>query len=1124
MVLFGCPAPTGPLLASKEDTKGLSARLYVDFVNAQCEKPLLAPRRHLAAYSASARRAGRLPAPLRAAQYQAAGYPRRTEPPLSIYHLHAQLIRRSQGRSAVASAAYRSAERLYDARLGRTHSYVSKEGVVYCDVLVPEGAAAWARDRGTLWNAVEASETRRDAQVAREVRVALPVELSVDAQVALIRTFVSEHFTCRGMVADVAIHHDNLANPHAHIGLTLRSLTESGFGPKARAWNSRAVLMDWRAGWEHACNRTLARAGHEARVDHRSHADRGLRLEPTCKVGMATASGQDSRQDLVRERVAHNRAVRAANGAAILRDPTVALEALTAHEATFTHGRLERWLERQTSDQPQRKACLEAVMASPEVRRVGRTQWGENVFSSREMLKCEWALMRLGRKMARDQTSAVSAGRWRSLTGASDLSLEQQLALRHVTEGRGRFAVVEGWAGTGKSYLLAAAREAWTSQGLRVVGGALSGRAAAGLGESSGISESRTLASWEHAWKRGEARLGRQDVLVVDEASLVGTRQMGRVLQEAEHGGAKVVLVGDTRQLQAIEAGSPMRALGQVAGQAVLRDIRRQVLPWQQQASAALAAGRVGEALSAYGKDVHQHETLGSAPAAIAQAWVAREGESGRLGNASQVALTHRRSDVATLNHAIRQARRERGLLAPTDGEVGVETPRGRRQMAAGDRVCFLRNDRRLGVYNGTTGTVLGGREGTLTVRLDSGRALTVPLERYRDLDHGYALTVHKAQGVTVDHAYVWATPGLDRHAIYVAMTRHRLGLSVHFEREDFWGRGGLNACLSRSRPKGMAMAFAAVETERRRRQRAASDARGEAESGLVAHREELLKAYVTARSEVVKLRAISEQRVPTVAESVTGTSAYLDGERRLQIAERSLDAWRDLQRQMAVQYPVRAQLGVIGRMQVMSPETGISVRLDEGLEMAHRHHVQAKKALASVTRSSALLEEAEGIVQSARGSQARASAELLAFEVRAQEASAVLDALDRTYPSLAKTHVLTQHGHVSELKQLRNREQRDRLDARCQRLAALQKRLEVRTRKLLESRLGPRAHQSPSKTSSRSPVVVCQESRLMYRYDRKIERLKSRVTGITAGLERVMRGMTRARDKGHDRSPDMGR
>ena len=615
--------------------------------------------------------------------------------------------------------------------------------------------------------------------------------------------------------------------------------------------------MEWPAGWAHACNRARVRDGHEARVDHRSHAARGVGLEPTCKVEMATARSQDSTQDLIRERVAHNASVRASNGAVIPRDPGMALEALTAHEATFTRRRLGRWLERQTSGSMQRDACVEAVMSSPEVRRVGRTAWGEDVYSSREMLACEWALMGLGRKMARDPSLPVPAGTWSGLASASSLSPEQQSALRQVTEDGGRLVVVEGWAGTGKSHLFSAAREVWEKHGLRVVGGALSGRAAADLGEGAGLSESRTLASWEHAWGRGTSRLGRRDVLVVDEASLVGTRQMGRVLQEAERGGAKVVLVGDTRQLQAIEAGSPMRALGRVAGRAELQDIRGQSLPWQRQASAALASGDIGAALSAYRQNVHRHESRGSAPAAIAQAWVAREREEPDARGGTQVALTHRRRDVASLNEAIQQARRGAGLLDGAAGELAVETPRGQRRMAPGDRVCFLRNDRRLGVYNGTTGTMEGAREGALEVRLDGGRSVTVPLSRYRDLDHGYALTVHEAQGVTVDHADVWATPGVDRHAAYVAMTRHRQGLSVHAERPDFSAGSGLEASLSRARPRGMAMSFVAGERERRGRQRAAHERRRTSEESLLARREALVRSCAAAHSKTVRLRAV---------------------------------------------------------------------------------------------------------------------------------------------------------------------------------------------------------------------------------------------------------------------------
>ena len=924
-------------------------------------------------------------------------------------------------------------------------------------------------------------------------------------------------------MADVAIHHDNPANPHAHIGLTLRPLDGASFGAKERSWNSREMLMEWRSEWAHACNRALVQDGHEARVDHRSHAARGLGLEPTCKVGMATAKSQDTSQDVIRERVGHNASVRASNSATILRDPTVALDALTAHEATFTRGRLGRWLERQTSGPAQREACEKAVMSCPEVRRVGRTAWGEDVYSSREMLACEWALMGLGRKMARDPGLPVPAGTVRGLAGASDLSPEQQSALRQVTEGGGRLVVVEGWAGTGKSYLFSAARQTWEGHGLRVVGGALSGRAAADLGEGAGLSESRTLASWEHAWGRGESRLGPRDVLVIDEASLVGTRQMGRVLQEAERGGAKVVLVGDTRQLQAIEAGSPMRALGQVAGRAELRDIRRQSLPWQRQASAALASGDIGAGLAAYRQDVHRHEAPGSASAAIAQAWVARErGGPGTRGG-SQVALTHRRRDVASLNEAIREARREAGLLAGAEREVAVETSQGRRGMAPGDRVCFLRNDRRLGVYNGRTGTVQKAREGALDVRLDSGRPVRVPLNRYRDFDHGYALTVHKAQGVTVDHAHVWATPGLDRHAAYVAMTRHRQSLSVHAEQLDFSSRGGLEASLSRSRPKGMAMAFVAAEKECRGRQRSASERRRASEDDLLARRGGLVQACAAAHSESVRLRTLCAQQVPNASEGVARTSAYAEGERHLRDAERLLNAWGGLRREAEAQHRVRARLGLIGQVQVVSPETGRRVRLGEGMVAASRRHAQAKEALVSMARSPAALAEAEERARAARRGQARTQADLLVSEGRFRQADSSLRAMDQAHPGLAKLHALTQYGHLSEIAQLRVQGRRALLEAHCRRLTQRQEGLERRRNALGASRSASTTGPFSSEQSKNSPHLARQKSRSMYRQDRAVGCLEAQTTGLRGTLERALRELHRTRERGRDLSRDMG-
>ena len=183
---------------------------------------------------------------------------------------------------------------------------------------------------------------------------------------------------------------------------------------------------------------------------------------------------------------------------------------------------------------------------------------------------------------------------------AAGLSDEQRGAIEHITGPR-QIAAVVGFAGAGKSTMLAAAREAWTADGFTVHGAALSGKAAEGLEESSGI-QSRTLASWDYGWKAGRGELGPKDILVIDEAGMVGSRQLARFVGEAERTGAKLVLVGDHEQLQAIGAGAPFRAIAERIGFASLQDIRRQHDDWQRAASMDFAQHKTAEGLAAYAK------------------------------------------------------------------------------------------------------------------------------------------------------------------------------------------------------------------------------------------------------------------------------------------------------------------------------------------------------------------------------------------------------------------------------------------------------------------------------------------------------------------------------------------
>src|ERR1700678_1361165 len=168
---------------------------------------------------------------------------------MAIYHFTAKIVSREKGQYAVASAAYRAADCLYDERLGVTWNYTRKEGVAHTEILAPEGVPTWIYNRERLWNAVEAIEIRKDAQLARDLEVALPRELDAEAQIVLLRDFVQREFVKKRMVADFAQHRDNPENPHAHILLTFREAGENGFGLKERSWNSRAMLETWRIGW-----------------------------------------------------------------------------------------------------------------------------------------------------------------------------------------------------------------------------------------------------------------------------------------------------------------------------------------------------------------------------------------------------------------------------------------------------------------------------------------------------------------------------------------------------------------------------------------------------------------------------------------------------------------------------------------------------------------------------------------------------------------------------------------------------------------------------------------------------------------------------------------------------------
>lgn len=707
----------------------------------------------------------------------------------------------------MASAAYRSASRIRDERIDRVQDFSNKRGVVHSEVMLPDNAPEHLGDRERLWNGVEAFEVRKDAQLAREVEFAIPREMTQAQGIELARDFARDQFVDQGMIADLNVHwdigEDGMPRPHAHVMLTMRSVDENGFGPKVRDWNRTEMVERWRERWAEHVNERLAELDIDARIDHRSLEAQGIALEPQSQIGAPAQRIEGEGLD-VADRAELHREIARNNGDRIIADPSVALDAITQQQSTFTRRDMAKFAHRHSDGIDQFNEVMGAMRNSPDLVELGQDGRGEDRFTTRDMIEAEQRLHRAAELMAekelhevsdRDREAALARAEQRGLV----LSGEQADALAHVTDRRD-LGIVVGYAGTGKSAMLGVAREAWEAAGFEVRGVALSGIAAENLESGSGIA-SRTIASMEHGWKNGRDILTSRDVLVIDEAGMVGTRQMERVLSHAAEAGAKIVLVGDPQQLQSIEAGAAFRSIHERHGGVEIHEVRRQSEDWQRDATRDLATDRTGAAIHAYDRHdmVHSAETREQARGDLIDRW---NRQRQAAPDSSRIILTHTNAEVRELNEAARDRMRAAGDLGE---DVSVTVERGSRTFAAGDRVIFLANERGLGVKNGTLGTIEQVSTQSMTVRTDDGRSIAFDLKDHDRIDHGYAATIHKAQGMTVDRTHVLATPGMDAHGSYVALSRHRDGMDLHYGRDDFASQDRLARTLSRDRAKDMA-------------------------------------------------------------------------------------------------------------------------------------------------------------------------------------------------------------------------------------------------------------------------------------------------------------------------------
>jgi conjugative relaxase-like TrwC/TraI family protein len=406
-------------------------------------------------------------------------------------------------------------------------------------------------------------------------------------------------------------------------------------------------------------------------------------------------------------------------------------------------------------------------------------RWSTPSLLAVEQRLVESATGRMGEQTARVSHQAVRD----ALAAHPTAGADQRTMVRDLCQGGQGVALVVGRAGTGKTYALGIARHAWQLDGYRLLASAPTGIATMSL-QGEGFEEVATCDRLLGDLDRGQEQLDARTVLVVDEAGMVGSRKLARLLERADRAQAKVVLVGDDRQLAAIDAGGGFRALRLRLGASELTENRRQHQAWEREALDLIRSGLVEEAVAAY--QAHNRvvaaDSKPAATLALLQDWWAAWQQAGHDPAQEVVVLAARRAEVDRLNTACQELLAARGRLGPE--RLQVED----RQLAVGDRVvCGHNAIAELGVANGSRGvvTALDPQARTLTLRLDGadGREVTLPRsylhgrrreERNRRVDLAYATTGHRAQGLTRGRALVRLTGSEDVNWLYVQLSRAR--------------------------------------------------------------------------------------------------------------------------------------------------------------------------------------------------------------------------------------------------------------------------------------------------------------------------------------------------------------
>ena len=708
---------------------------------------------------------------------------------MAICYARLGIVKRSQGKNPITKSAYNGKLRLEfegnSVLPPETYDW-SKKGdkPLFHGILLPIHVDQFFSEPGKLWNSVDKAEKRKDAQVGKELVIALPDDkiISDERRIELAKKFAEKYFVSKGYGVQVDVHHPNRylnynendgkieemeRNYHAHILITERSFAEDGKGfanvkinnllPEIRGSNHFAFGgLEWRKLWTQFQNKYFEERGLDLRVDQNG-------VESQIHLGPVRMRGKRAHEilDLNEKRIEL--------GLLLSQDPNIILQKLTENKSTFIESDVEMFFQKHLPESEISKV-REAFWKNSKLVQLfdTNTHKATDKFTSTDVYNEERQILRLADGFNKRYIGAPIGSNLSQLS-LKNLNDEQKEAFYKVINGNS-ISCIEGLAGTGKSYLLVALKDHYESQGYKVRAFGPD-NAAVKVIKDKGFKDSKNIHTFlfKNHFSKKNAISPSREIWIIDESGKVSNPPLLEMLKLAEKNGVHLIFSGNSAQLSSVERGGMFKVFCERYGCSYLKNIQRQKSEVHRDISKHLAQGEASKAIDMISRTggFVWSRTKEESLLRVVEKWA-----DDRLNfpDSSSLIIAYTNTEVRQLNdlvHTIRQARKE---VAQT--EFSCRTTTGTIRVSEGDTIVFRSNSNKLKVFNGQRGTLVTASENEFVV-LSEGKRITFNPKQYNAFQLGYARTFDGSQGDTVDRCYILYSNNMHLKPMYVANSRH---------------------------------------------------------------------------------------------------------------------------------------------------------------------------------------------------------------------------------------------------------------------------------------------------------------------------------------------------------------